>query len=83
MNNDKSVFDHFTPLEFANIVSGPEDERKETCIHCQEVWYGIHYKDGVCHSCQQKKLPGRSTGILKRGILAVLLLILAMILIVM
>ncbi len=37
-----------------------DDERKETCIHCREEWYSKHYKDGVCHSCGQKGLPGRS-----------------------
>ncbi len=37
-----------------------EEERQETCIHCRSVWYAIHYKDGVCHGCQQKRLPGRS-----------------------
>lgn len=39
------------------------DEEKETCIHCGNEWYRIHYKDGVCHSCQQVKYPpnyGRS-----------------------
>jgi hypothetical protein len=36
------------------------DERKEACIHCGNVWYSIHYKDGVCNECQNKKLPGRS-----------------------
>lgn len=36
-----------------------DDERKEACIHCGEVWYAIHHKDGVCHECQRKKLPGR------------------------
>ena len=37
-----------------------EDERKETCIHCRSVWYAIHFRDGVCHGCQGKKMPGRS-----------------------
>lgn len=36
------------------------DERKERCVHCGAEWYAIHYKDGVCHSCQQKHLPGRT-----------------------
>lgn len=36
------------------------DERKEHCIHCGAEWYSIHYKDGVCHSCQQRCLPGRT-----------------------
>lgn len=37
----------------------PGDEGKEACIHCGSIWYSIRYKDGVCHSCQLKKLPGR------------------------
>ena len=37
-----------------------EDERKEACIHCKKVWYSIHYRDGVCHSCQQLNKPGRT-----------------------
>ena len=36
-----------------------DDERQEACIHCQKVWYAIHHKDGVCHRCQKKGLPGR------------------------
>lgn len=50
----------FDPKTFADNIFGPEDERKARCIHCETVWYEIHYKDGVCHGCQQKKLPGRS-----------------------
>jgi hypothetical protein len=46
--------------EFADNVFGPEDERKERCIHCGYVWYQICYQDEVCNACQQKKLPGRS-----------------------
>jgi hypothetical protein len=41
-------------------LSAMEDERREDCIHCGENWYSIHYRDGVCHSCQQKHLPGRA-----------------------
>lgn len=37
-----------------------EEERKEACIHCGAVWYAKHYRDGVCHSCQAKGLPGRT-----------------------
>jgi len=37
------------------------DERMERCIHCNEEWYSIHYVDGVCQSCRQKGLPGRTT----------------------
>ena len=44
---------------FADNMLGPDDERKATCIHCGAKWYEIHFKDGVCHSCQEKKLPGR------------------------
>lgn len=36
------------------------DERQESCIHCGQIWYSIHYRDGVCHACQQKQLPGRT-----------------------
>lgn len=39
---------------------GPGDEGKETCIHCGKIWYEKHYKDGVCPSCQEKQLPGRT-----------------------
>jgi hypothetical protein len=37
-----------------------DNERKTTCIHCGDEWYAIHYKDGVCHSCQEKGLTGKS-----------------------
>ena len=46
-------------MSFADLL-GPDDEKKETCIHCGKTWYAIHYKDGVCHSCREKKLPGRT-----------------------
>ena len=36
-----------------------ESEQQEPCIHCHKVWYSIHYRDGVCHSCQKRHLPGR------------------------
>lgn len=48
------------PKEFADNVFGPEDERKAKCIHCGAIWYEVHYKDGVCNSCQERKLPGQS-----------------------
>lgn len=35
-------------------------EKKEACIHCGNVWYSIHYRDGVCHQCQQLGKPGRA-----------------------
>lgn len=54
MNNQE-----ITPKKFADSLFGPDDERKATCIHCGSEWYEIHFKDGVCHGCQQKKLPGR------------------------
>ena len=57
---EKSILDNLTPKEFADKFFGPEDERKITCIHCKKIWYEMHYKDGVCHSCQQKGLPGRT-----------------------
>lgn len=49
-----------TNQHFANSMFGPSDEEKETCIHCGKTWYAIHHKDGVCHECQAKKLPGRT-----------------------
>lgn len=49
-----------TPQHFTDSMFGPSDEEKETCIHCGEKWYVIHHKDGVCHECQKKNLPGRS-----------------------
>ena len=52
--------------ELGNGFFGPEDERKEKCIHCQTEWYAKHHKDGVCNSCQEKKLPGRSALAQKR-----------------
>ena len=52
-------FGDISPLDFANNLMGPEDERKESCIHCLKEWYSIDYKDGVCPACQEKKLPGR------------------------
>ena len=55
------------PKTFADNLFGPDDERKAKCIHCGAVWYEIHYKDGVCHSCQQKKLPGESV-LIRRAI---------------
>lgn len=33
-----------------------DDERMEKCIHCGDVWYSIHYKNGYCYDCQQKGL---------------------------
>jgi hypothetical protein len=56
--------------QFANSFFGPEDERKEACIHCKKVYYAIHHKDGVCNSCQKKKLPGRSTIIRRQKIVS-------------
>lgn len=49
--------------ETKNLVDsmlGPDDERKISCIHCGKEWYEVHYKDGVCPACQDKKLPGRT-----------------------
>jgi hypothetical protein len=37
-----------------------QDERQEACIHCKDVSYAIHHKDGVCHKCQKEGLPGRA-----------------------
>jgi hypothetical protein len=33
---------------------GADDERKVHCKECGEYWYESHYKNGYCHSCQQK-----------------------------
>lgn len=35
---------------------GADDERKIICKECGNYWYEIHYKNGYCHSCQQKGL---------------------------
>ncbi len=43
----------------ANMV-GIAQEEKEACIHCGNVWYSIHHRDGVCHKCQQLGKPGRT-----------------------
>ncbi len=59
-------FGDITPKQFADNMFGPEDERKEDCIHCGKNYYVIHHKDGVCNACQKKGLPGRSE-INKRG----------------
>ncbi len=59
------------------------DERKEVCIHCGNEWYSIHYKDGVCHSCQGKGFLGRKALAEKsssrhlRGALLLVLLVIA------
>jgi len=45
--------------ELRKNLTAIEDERKEACIHCGDVWYSIHYRDGVCHSCQELGKPGR------------------------
>ena len=42
-----------------NMVAMGEEE-KEACIHCGTEWYRIHYRDGVCHQCQQLSRPGRT-----------------------
>lgn len=53
--------------EGLKIFAAMQDERMERCIHCGEEWYSIHYRDGVCHSCQKKQLSGRSVMQEKRG----------------
>ncbi len=53
--NDRNVGD----LLMENLTA-IDDERQEKCIHCNKQWYSKHYRDGVCHSCQQKNLPGRT-----------------------
>ncbi len=46
--------------QFFETMDRIAEDRKETCIHCGAVWYSIHYKNGVCHTCQQKNKPGRT-----------------------
>jgi len=58
-NADNGMSDEMFDLIGKNI-KGIEEDRKEPCIHCGDVWYSIHYKDGVCHKCQEKGLPGRT-----------------------
>lgn len=36
------------------------EEQQEACIHCKAVWYSIHYRDGVCHTCRLEGKPGRT-----------------------
>lgn len=48
------------PREMSDYLFGPGDEEKEACIHCGKVWYAIHHKDGVCHECQKRGLPGKT-----------------------
>ena len=50
-----ALLDHGLKL-FAEM----ERDRQEACIHCKKVWYSIHYRDGVCHSCHKKNMPGRT-----------------------
>jgi len=61
--------------EGLKIFAAMEDERMECCIHCGNKWYSMHYRDGVCHSCQKKNLPGRNVmqeRQERRGLLAVI-----------
>lgn len=48
------------PKTFANNMFGPEDEQTAICIHCRTIGYKINHKDGVCPTCQEKGLPGRT-----------------------
>jgi len=57
---DKPDQEYPTIEHFLHGLDQIARERKERCIHCNEEWYSIHYKDGVCHLCQQKGLPGRT-----------------------
>ena len=57
---DKPTKDDDILTHLAYGICQIRDEKKATCIHCRSVWYEIHYRDGVCHSCQQKQLPGRT-----------------------
>lgn len=85
-NTQKKSFDHITPQQFGDMFFGREDERKATCIHCGDIWYAKHYKDGVCHSCQQKKLPGETqlikSAVTKRKIILIVILIISIVLII-
>jgi len=51
--------DNLSDAFFRNLDEVGKD-RKETCIHCGKEWYSIHYKDGVCPSCQALGKPGIS-----------------------
>jgi hypothetical protein len=51
-------FGNMSPKEFGDNFFGPDDERKARCVHCGSEWYEKHYKDGLCHSCQQEDVPG-------------------------
>ena len=46
--------------KFLHDMAEIDRDRQEACIHCGKVWYVIHHKDGVCHECQKKGLPGRT-----------------------
>jgi len=43
-----------------NNLAAIGQEEKENCIHCNKRWYSMHYRDGVCNSCQQMGKPGRT-----------------------
>jgi len=49
-----------TTEEGLRIFDAASDERMEWCIHCNAEWYSLHYIDGVCNSCQKKRLLGRA-----------------------
>jgi hypothetical protein len=51
--------DNLTEM-FLKNMEAISDEEKEPCIHCGDVWYRIHHKDGVCHKCQQLGKQGRA-----------------------
>ena len=63
---------------------GPDDERKIKCIHCGTVWYEIHFKDGLCHTCHTNPDIVRKydkSGIFTICLFAVFILILMMIIV--
>lgn len=44
---------------FFERMAASEDELSEKCIHCADLWYSQHYKNGVCHRCQLAEKLGR------------------------
>ena len=42
--------------ELKHVGQSFAEEPMETCRHCGDEWYSVHYKNGYCHSCQKKGL---------------------------
>lgn len=55
-----NILSDYNPKDFTDNFFGPEDERKETCIHCGTKSYSIHFNDGRCPNCQKQNKPGKS-----------------------